>query len=88
MRVAIENECAQILEEMLLDVSRYISTRYKKRIEQNGTSLSIYVNSSLCKHFEIAPFPQVSFIYLKVNLICFCIFFLSNSLNVYFFSSQ
>ena len=36
MRVATEEECAQIQEEMLLDVCRSISSRYKKCIEQNG----------------------------------------------------
>ena len=55
MRIAIERECAQIPEEMLLNVFSYISTRYKKCIEQNGTILSTSVNSSLCKHFEITP---------------------------------
>ena len=35
MRVAIEKECAQISEEMLLNVSKSISSRYKKHIEQN-----------------------------------------------------
>ena len=34
MRVAIEKECAKIPDEMLLDVSRFISSRYKKRIER------------------------------------------------------
>ena len=33
MRVAIEKECAQIPEEMVLNVSRSISSSYKKRIE-------------------------------------------------------
>ena len=36
MRVAIEEECAQIPLEMLLDVCRSISSRYEKCIEQNG----------------------------------------------------
>ena len=36
MRVAIEEECAQIPEEMLLDVCRSISSRYEKCIKQNG----------------------------------------------------
>ena len=35
MRVAIEKECAKILEKMLLDFSKSISSRYEKRIEQN-----------------------------------------------------
>ena len=55
IRVTIEKECAQIPWKMLLDVSRSIFSRYKKCIEQNGTSLSIYVNSSLCIHLKIAP---------------------------------
>ena len=36
MRVAIEEECAQIPLEMLLDVCKSISSRYEKCIEQNG----------------------------------------------------
>ena len=36
MRVAIAEDCAQVPEEMLLDVCRSISSRYKKCIEQNG----------------------------------------------------
>ena len=36
MRVAIEKECAQMPEKMLLDVFRSIPSRYKKRIEQYG----------------------------------------------------
>ena len=83
MRVAIGKECTQIPEEMLLDVSRCISLRYKKRIEQNGTSLSIYVNSSLCKHFEIAP----SVLYrIKSLFNVFLYILFSKSLNVYSFS--
>ena len=37
MRVATEKECAQISEETLLNVSRVISSRYKKRIKQYGS---------------------------------------------------
>ena len=36
MRVAIEEECAQIPLEMLLDVCKSISSRYEKCIGQNG----------------------------------------------------
>ena len=35
MRAVIEKECAQIPEEMLLDVSRSIFSKHKKRNEQN-----------------------------------------------------
>ena len=55
MREPIEKECAQIPQEILLNVARYIFSRYKMRIEQNGTSLRTYVNLSLWKHFQIAP---------------------------------
>ena len=80
MRVAIEKVSAQTSEEMLLDVSRSISSRYKKRNEQNGTSLNVYVNSSLCKHFEIAPSGL-----LKVFDWYVLYILLSKSLNVYSF---
>ena len=39
MRVVIEKECAQMPEKMLVDVSRSISSRDKKRIEQFGNQL-------------------------------------------------
>ena len=50
MSITIEKECTQTSEEMLLDVSRYISSKYKKRIEQNGNQFE-----HLCEHSEIAP---------------------------------
>ena len=52
MRVAIEKECAQMPEKMLLDVSRSISSRYENH---TATSLSTYVNSSIFEHSEISP---------------------------------
>ena len=36
MTVAIEEECAQIPEEMLLDACRSISSRYEECIDQKG----------------------------------------------------
>ena len=83
MRVAIEKVCAQLPEEMLLDVSTSISSRCESLLNRTATSLSTYVNSSMCEYSEVA---QVSFILLKVNLIYFCILFPTNSLNVYSFS--
>ena len=50
MSITIEKECTQTSEEMLLDVSRYISSKYKKRIEQNGNQFEL-----LYEHSEIAP---------------------------------
>ena len=53
MRVAIEKECAQMLEKKWLDVSRSIDM--KSVLNNTATSLSTYVNSSIFEHSEISP---------------------------------
>ena len=59
LRLAIKKERAQILEEMLLDVSRFISLRYKNRIEQNGNQ---FAHLKFTRHYgNILKLPQVSY---------------------------
>ena len=73
MSVAIEKECVQILEEMLLNILHPFLSSIKIALNRTATSLSTYVNLSICEHSKIAP--SVFFILLRVILIYFCTFY-------------